>query len=74
MPIILHRTPYGKHNPDRENRAGYFARQGYVSVIVQLGRDFSKDHEYDAPDGCNTIESLAALPYTQPKVGMCGAS
>ncbi|MBI4540841.1 MAG: CocE/NonD family hydrolase [Gemmatimonadetes bacterium] len=80
LPMILHRTPYGKSSRGQAERARYFAAQGYVSVVQDIrGRyksegTFSKYHDFDAPDGYDTIEWLAKLPYTEPRVGMWGTS
>ena len=35
---------------------------------------FSKYHDYDAPDGYDTVEWAAALPYSSGDVGMFGTS
>ena len=79
-PVVLHRTPYDKSGSPRAEEAMYFARHGYVAVVQDTrGRYnsegvWSKYYDFDAPDGFDTVEWLAALPYTEPKVGMFGGS
>jgi uncharacterized protein len=78
LPVLLTRTPYNKSG--QRARAEYFVRHGYV-VAVQDTRGryksegvWSKYFDYDAVDGYDAIETLAALPYTEPRVGMWGTS
>lgn len=80
FPALLHRTPYDKTSPRLVEQARWFASRGYVVVLQDLrGLYFSegvfqKYHEYDAPDGFDTIEWIAALDYTTERVGMWGTS
>jgi len=80
FPGLLHRTPYDKSAAAAEEEIEYFVRHGYV-VAVQDTRGryesegvFSKYYDYDAYDGYDTIEWLAALPYVEPPIGMFGTS
>ena len=80
LPVLLQRTPYGKEGRGLVERAGYFVRHGYVVVLQDTrGRyesegTFSKYHDFDATDGFDTVEWIAALPYTAGGVGMFGTS
>lgn len=80
LPALLHRTPYNKSDPDRLIQIEAFVKAGYVVVVQDTrGRygsegSFSKYHDFDAPDGYDTIEWVAKLPYVNGKVGMWGTS
>ncbi len=80
FPALLHRTPYDRTSERLSEQARYFATQGYV-VIVQDMRGlygsegtFQKYHEFDAPDGYDTVAWAAGLDYALPSVGMWGTS
>ncbi|MDA2925379.1 CocE/NonD family hydrolase, partial [Acidobacteria bacterium AH-259-L09] len=77
LPILLHRTPYGKEQV--AHRATYFAPHGYVAVVQDWrGRHNSEGvftkYLNEAEDGYDTIEWLAQLPYTDGQIGMWGTS
>ena len=81
LPVLLQqRTPYGKSGRGLVERSLYFVERGYVVVLQDTrGRyesegTFSKYHDFDAPDGYDTVEWAAALPYTSGEVGMFGTS
>ena len=80
FPVLLQRTPYNKDGRGLVERAKYFAEHGYVVVLQDIrGRYksegvFSKYYDFDAPDGFDTIEWIAALPYSSGDVGMFGTS
>ena len=80
LPALLHRTPYNKASGRLVEQARWFAARGYV-VVVQDMRGlygssgvFQKYHEFDAPDGYDTIAWITGLDYTLPSVGMWGTS
>ena len=80
FPVLLHRTPYDKASGRLSEQARWFASHGYV-VVVQDMRGlyfseglFQKYHEFDAPDGFDTIEWITGLDYALPTVGMWGTS
>lgn len=80
LPVLLQRTPYDRTNRGLVEQARFLASHGYV-VAVQDTRGryasegvFVKYYDYDAYDGYDVIEYLAALPYTEPVVGMWGTS
>ena len=80
LPVLLQRTPYGKEGGGLVGRATYFAQRGYVVVLQDTrGRYksegvFSKYYDFDAPDGYDTIEWIASLPYSSGELGMFGTS
>ena len=78
LPLLFHRTPYGKSG--QEEQARYFAARRYVVAVQDIrGRfdsegEFSKYHRFDAVDGYDAIEWLANQSYTDGQVGMWGTS
>ena len=80
LPVLLQRTPYGKHTERFLEAIEAFTAAGYIVAIQDMrGRyasegSFVKYHDYDAPDGYDTIEFLADLPYGDGQVGMWGTS
>ena len=85
FPVILTRTSYDKSNPVMQvDPVGkFFARHGYAVAIQDLrGRGHSEgvgDYHHRAnpkegPDGHDTIEWLAAQPWSTGRVGMVGSS
>ena len=84
-PVLLGRTSYDKSAPWLwvEPVANYFTPRGYVVVIQDLrGRYKSEGRgQYrhvanpdDGRDGYDTIEWIAAQPWSNGKVGMVGSS
>ncbi|MEE2900271.1 MAG: CocE/NonD family hydrolase [Gemmatimonadota bacterium] len=80
LPVLLQRTPYGKHTDRFSDVADYFARHGYVVAVQDMrgryasGGEFFKYHRFDAPDGYDTVEWLAQQHWSDGRVGMWGTS
>ena len=79
FPVILERTPYDNSSPGAVTNAKYFARRGYVCAIQDVRGRFESEGEWyafakEAPDGYDTIEWLAAQPWSDGKVGTMGSS
>lgn len=79
LPLLLQRTPYNKEGRGIVEQAKYFARHGYVVALQDLRGTYHSEgveskYTADGPDGYDTIEWLAKLPYTDGKVGMWGTS
>ncbi len=78
FPVLLNRTPYDKGS--LTSQAETFAKAGYVVAVQDLrGRYasegvFLKVQPADATDGFDTVEWLAAQPWSNGKVGMWGQS
>lgn len=77
FPVVLVRTPYRKEMNELQGR--FFARRGYVYAVQDCRGRFSSPGEWEpffheADDGYDTIEWLAAQPWSNGKVGMIGAS
>ena len=77
FPVLLQRTPYNK------NKATDFglmaAARGYVVVIQDVRGRYMSDGDWytfrnESNDGYDTVEWVAALPYSNGKVGMFGES
>ena len=76
-PVLLQRTPYDKR--DQVDFALKAAARGYVVVIQDVRGRFSSDGEWypfkhESQDGYDSVEWAAALPFSNGKVGMFGAS
>lgn len=79
-PLVLQRTPYGKASDRFRPQALAFAEAGYVVALQDFrGRydsegTFTKYDSLDAPDGYDTVEWLAKLPYVDGRIVMWGTS
>lgn len=76
-PVILLRTPYAKSM--QELKARFYARRGYVFAAQDCRGRFASEGEWDPffaepADGYDTIEWLAARPWSNGRVGMIGGS
>jgi putative CocE/NonD family hydrolase len=77
FPTLLQRTPYDKRNgTDFGLRA---AAAGYVAIVQDVRGRYSSEGAWypfknEPSDGYDTIEWVAALPYSNGKVGMWGGS
>ena len=79
FPVVLMRTPYDKSVGWAASPAYQIAAHGYVVVIQDVrGRYTSQGDWYtfqhESDDGYDTVEWVAALPYSNGKVGMMGGS
>jgi len=77
LPVIFTLTPYigDSYHP----RADYFAKNGYVFVLVDARGRGSSEGKFDpmaqeAKDGYDTVEWLAKQPFCNGKVTMWGGS
>lgn len=79
VPAVLKRTPYGKRDPEYQQRARFFARHGY-GVVVQdcRGCHGSEGTFYflaqEPEDGYDTVEWIAQQPWCNGRVGTFGYS
>ena len=78
FPVVLCRTPYGREELHQEG--AFFAGNGYICA-VQDWRQSKSDYDtkqfrpkYEAFDGYDAIEWLAAQPWSTGKVGTWGHS
>jgi hypothetical protein len=79
FPVILMRTPYHKSVSWAVAPAYQIVRRGYVVVIQDVRGRYTSEGEWypfrhEQADGYDTVEWVAALPYSNGKVGMIGAS
>lgn len=80
LPVVLQRTPYGKSTDRFLPQALRFASRGYVVAVQDIrgrydsGGGFIKYDPLGAPDGYDTVEFLARLPYVDGRVAMWGTS
>jgi uncharacterized protein len=78
-PVLLARTPYLKTGLRLSQWARYFASRGYVFAIQDARGRGDSEGTFDAffgegKDGYDTIEWLAAQPWSNGRVGMLGPS
>ena len=85
FPVLLERTPYNKE-AGSENSVGspeFFARRGYAVAIQDVRGRFASDGEFypfrddgagKYRDGYDTVEWLAAQPWSDGNVGAIGGS
>ena len=85
FPTILGRTSYDKNSPQMwvEPVADFFTPRGYVVVLQDLrgryhsegtGQYFHIVNPHEGEDGYDTVEWIAAQPWSNGKVGMIGSS
>jgi putative CocE/NonD family hydrolase len=79
LPVLLQRTPYDKTGSRLVASAQFFARHGYVVVLQDHRGQYASEGLFtkyigEGQDSYDTIEYLAALPYTDGNVGMWGTS
>ncbi|MEM7130877.1 MAG: CocE/NonD family hydrolase [Chloroflexota bacterium] len=79
LPVLLERTPYDKSDSKRVKSANYFARRGYVYALQDVRGRYQSEGEWyplvgEETDGYDTIEWLAAQPWSDGQVGTLGES
>ena len=80
FPVLLKRTPYNKMGSSHEAAFAFkAASRGYVVVIQDVRGRFTSEGDWypfvhEAEDGYDTVEWVAALPYSNGKVGMWSGS
>src|SRR5262250_2416762 len=79
LPVILMRTPYDKSVNWAVAPTYKMVQRGYVVVIQDVRGRYTSGGEWypfrhEQADGYDTVEWAAALPYSNGKVGMIGAS
>jgi putative CocE/NonD family hydrolase len=79
FPVILMRTPYDKAASWAVGPAYQLVPHGYVVVVQDVRGRYTSDGEWypfrhESEDGYDTVEWVAALPYSNGKVGMMGGS
>jgi putative CocE/NonD family hydrolase len=77
FPVILIRTPYKKEMVELQARS--YARRGYAVAVQDCRGRFGSEGVWEPfinepKDGYDTIEWLAAQPWSSGKVGMIGGS
>jgi hypothetical protein len=77
FPVLLERTPYNKDGGTEFGLKA--ASRGYVVIFQDTRGRYSSEGEWypfkhESQDGYDSVEWAAALPYSNGKVGMMGAS
>jgi putative CocE/NonD family hydrolase len=78
FPTILARTPYGRAS-EGTLQGGRYAKRGYVFVAQDVRGRFASGGDWfpfvnETRDGSDTLDWIAAQPWSDGKVGMLGAS
>ena len=82
-PVLLHRTPYGRHQANYREMAEAIAANGYVVVVQDLRGRFDSEGTFlpmwvegrlDGADGARAVAWAQRLPGALPRVGMYGVS
>ena len=79
FPVILMRTPYDKSVSWAVSPVFRMVPRGYVVIIQDVRGRYNSEGEWypfrhEQADGFDAVEWAAALPYSNGKVGMMGAS
>ena len=79
FPVILMRTPYDKSVNWAVSPVFRMVLRGYVVIIQDVRGRYTSEGEWypfkhEQADGFDTVEWTAALPFSNGKVGMMGAS
>ncbi|MGA9508454.1 MAG: CocE/NonD family hydrolase [Candidatus Sulfotelmatobacter sp.] len=79
FPVILMRTPYDKSVNWAVSPVFKMVPRGYVVIIQDVRGRYTSEGEWypfkhEQADGYDAVEWAAALPYSDGKVGMIGAS
>ena len=80
FPVLVYRTPYGKHNaPDSYRTHLEAVARGYAVVLQDVRGRYASDGRFDpyrqeGADGYDTIEWAAAQPWSNGIVGTYGLS
>ncbi len=79
LPVLLRRTPYDKAYTTSTLHPEWFARHGYIVVSQDVRGRYTSEGEWypfrhEADDGYDTVEWAAALPGSNGRVAMFGAS
>jgi uncharacterized protein len=79
FPVILMRTPYDKAASWAVTPSYQIATHGYVVVVQDVRGRYTSEGEWytfrhESNDGYDAVEWVAALPYSNGKVGMMGGS
>ncbi len=78
-PVVVTRTPYLKDNPRWNQGAKRYTDAGYVYVVQDVRGKGHSEGFYQAfvnalEDGYDTVEWLAAQPWSNARIGITGAS
>jgi putative CocE/NonD family hydrolase len=80
FPVLVYRTPYGKHNAEKDYTTFvHAAERGYAVVIQDVRGRYASEGEFvayqqEGHDGYDTIEWAAAQSWSNGSVGTFGLS
>jgi putative CocE/NonD family hydrolase len=78
-PVLLIRTPYGRHNDRGQSLVLKAVERGYAVVVQDVRGRYGSDGAFDpyrheGRDGFDTIEWIAAQPWSNGRVATAGLS
>lgn len=79
FPTVFSRTPYNNNGAGAAAGGKWYAERGYVYVTQDVRGKYDSDGKYvlyanEANDGVDTIEWIAAQPWSNGSIGMTGGS
>src|SRR3989337_1243856 len=79
FPVVLSRTPYDNSGRGQVELGTFLAKRGYVYVTEDSRGRLDSDGEFpplvdEGRDGYDTIEGVAAQPWSTGRVGTIGGS
>src|SRR5215475_9164848 len=79
FPVLVYRTPYGKHLATKQTTFQHAIERGYALVICDARGRYASDGEFwpyqnEGRDGYDTIEWAARQPWSTGEIGTFGLS
>ena len=79
FPAVMIRTPYDRTDPRYGPEAEFWTSRGFLFVVQDCRGRFASDGEFvlfanEGPDGYDTVEWVAGLPFCDGNVGTYGTS
>ena len=79
VPTVLVRTTYDKGTPEPNIRPSLFVAAGFAVVLQDIRGRYASDGvfyhgTYEVDDGFDTLEWIAAQPWSDGRIGMTGIS
>jgi len=78
-PTVFSRTPYNNTGPDAYATGKWYAERGYAYVTQDVRGKYDSDGKFvlyanEANDGLDTLDWIAAQPWSNGRIGMSGGS
>ena len=78
-PVVFTRTPYNNTGAGAVEGGKWYAQRGYIYITQDVRGKYDSDGKYtlyanEQNDGLDTLEWIAAQPWSNGKIGMTGGS